>query len=335
MSFEGPVPVPRQRSRQERPALSDHGAPRSVPLSFTPADGPAARATELVGALLPGLDGSSWSDLALPVPSRVRLVSRPGTVHAAHALVGAFRGICHLPTDLVPDTEGHGDRSGSTLTLVLQEDGRVTTRGGAALWSGASATSSFGRYLTTVLSGSALAVALAAHTRTAPEEHWSAVRALAELPGRLDEAHRMAAVRARPLAQELLEEPALVFLSQGEGLAHAAQAASQLREQTGRWTEVRSTSHLEEDVADLVRHGTPLVVVDAGDVARLEAPLAEVARHGVRVVRIGRGLAADFPVGSSTSPPWGPVEAIVPVDHLARHLVHVARPVAPLCHQPG
>ena len=67
--------------------------------------------------------------------------------------------------------------------------------------------------------------------------------------------------------------------------------------------------------------GSPVVAVEGGASAKFEANLSEMEARGARVVRIGGGPGANFPISpGAANDPWGPLDAVLPLQHLARAL---------------
>ncbi len=184
-----------------------------------------------------------------------------------------------------------------------------------------------------VVGVSAVVSALVASGRVEPARAAALVEDLAELPGRMAAAAAVAAHRVPLLAATVREASGFLFLGRGPGLPYAAEGALKLKELSYRWAEAYPAGELKHGPLALVDDGTPVVVVDHGD-PRLQANVAEVRARGGFVVTIG-GAGSDLPVleraaaadpartdlvwGRSVAP-WGPIEAVVPLQMLAREL---------------
>ena len=310
-------------------------------------------AASLVQRLLGGLDGGIWAGLDLPVPSRVRFVGCGTSLHAAAAAARVLQRHAGVPAELLTASEvGDVVHEDAALTVAMSQSGETadvlaalrTLPGpvlaitnsehstlarradavltcGAGIEVGVAATKTF---TAQVLLSSAVAISLAAHQKGLTPEHWRLVRSFAEVPGRLAEADFLAAPIARQLAEELAEQSGFIFLSRGEGLPYAQEGALKLKELTYRWADAYPAGELKHGPIALVTEGTPVIVIEAGDQKKLAGNIAEVQARGARVLRIGRGSDTHFPVlATHTAPPWGPLEAVLPLQHLARALAIV------------
>ncbi|PZF59924.1 glutamine--fructose-6-phosphate transaminase (isomerizing) [Curtobacterium sp. MCSS17_008] len=171
--------------------------------------------------------------------------------------------------------------------------------------------------------------ALVASGRLEPTRAAALVDALSELPERLARAAAVAADRVPLLAATVRDAPGFLFLGRGPGLPYAAEGALKLTELSSRWAEAYPAGELKHGPLALVDDGTPVVVVDHGD-PRLQSAVAEVRARGGFVVTIGgegsdlpaiarRAEATDLAWGRAVAP-WGPIEAVVPLQMLAREL---------------
>jgi glucosamine--fructose-6-phosphate aminotransferase (isomerizing) len=173
-----------------------------------------------------------------------------------------------------------------------------------------------------VLAGVAFALAAARRAgrldRAAME---SLLALLSEMPRRLEQANLAAAPVAEVVSALLADAPGFLFVSRGSGLPYAAEGALKLKEITYRWAESCPAGELKHGPIALIERGTPVVVVDGGTPARLEANLAEIQARGAQVVRVGRDPRATFPLlGLGDEAPWGLLESVVALQHLARSL---------------
>jgi len=179
--------------------------------------------------------------------------------------------------------------------------------------------------VTTVLS------ALVASGRLDPARATALVEDLAELPERMTAAAAVAAERVPLLAATVRDAPGFLLTGRGSGLPYAAEGALKLTELSHRWAEAHPAGELQHGPLARVDEGTPVLVVDHGD-RRLQTAVAQVRARGGFVVTIGgeeadvpalarrgRGTAAELAWGRDLAP-WGPVEAVVPLQMLAREL---------------
>ena len=180
-----------------------------------------------------------------------------------------------------------------------------------------------------VVGVTAVLSALVASGRLEPTRAAALVEELSELPERMAAAALVAAERVPLLAATVRDAPGFLFLGRGPGLPYAAEGALKVKELSYRWADASPAGELKHGPLALVDDGTPVVVVDHGD-PRLQAAVAEVRARGGFVVTIGgagsdvpaiarRADATDLAWGRSVAP-WGPIEAVVPLQMLAREL---------------
>ena len=311
----------------------------------------------LLERLLPGVvDGALWTDLDLPAPERLRFVACGSSRYAAEVVARTFGRLSGLPAETVIASEydelvATGAAEG-VLTVAISQSGETTDvlhaldavpgpvlaitnrphsslarRSHAVLESsagpeiGVAATKTF---TTQVVTGAALAVAHAAATRSlggrAVAQHGLQ---LGGLPGRLEGAHAVAFPVAVALAEELAEAGSFFFVSRGAGLPYAAEGALKLKEITYRNAEVIPAGEFKHGPIALIEQGTPVLLLESGDPARLAGAAAELAARGARVIRIGSGGSDTFPVVAGSPPAWGPLESVLAFQHLARCLAVV------------
>jgi glucosamine--fructose-6-phosphate aminotransferase (isomerizing) len=306
----------------------------------------------LLERLLPQvLGGGLWTGLGLPTPQRLRFIGCGTSLHASQAVARAFGTLAGLPADTVVASEFDElvDPRGSAglLTIAISQSGETSDvlralddvegpvlgitnrphstlarRCDAVLESsagpeiGVAATKTF---TTQVVTGAALALSFAAATgaldTAAVARH--GLR-LGCLPGRLAAAHDIAFPVAVALAEELAPARSFFFVSRGGGLPYAAEGALKLKEITYRGAEVIPAGEFKHGPIALIEEGTPVLVLEHGDPARLAGSAAELAARGARIIRIGSGSTDTFPVLSGPTPPWGPLESVLAFQHLAR-----------------
>jgi glucosamine--fructose-6-phosphate aminotransferase (isomerizing) len=309
----------------------------------------------LVSRLLPGLDGDLWNDLGLAEPERVRFVACGSSLNASSAMARVFRQVAGIPTRLVVASEAADELTEKdTLTVAVSQSGEtadvlaalhhlegpvlaitnvphssVGRRADAVLECDAgievsvAATKTF---TAQVLVGSALGLSLAARHRRMSPEMWCHVRSFAETPSRFREVLATSQLTARILAESLLDRSGFLFLSRAGGFPYAQEGALKLKEITYRWAEAYPAGELKHGPIALIAPGTPVVVVDGGDPAKMSGTIAEVRARGARVIEIGQGPDATIALPEGEQPPWGPLESVVPMQFLAHSLaVHLGR----------
>jgi glutamine---fructose-6-phosphate transaminase (isomerizing) len=306
--------------------------------------------------------GRLLDDLGLPLCRRVRLVACGSSFYAAQVTARVLASIGGIPTRVVIASECMTEvdetdtltvafsQSGETAdvltamdtwprpwlavtnnpqsTLARRADGVLGLGCGPEL--GVAATKSF---TAQVVTGSALAIAIcAAHDRINRSELAHLQAQLAAIPDRLAATEEQVAPIAATIARELADQPGWIFVSRGAGMPYASEGGLKLKELAYRWVEALPAGELKHGPIALVQDGTPVVVVQAQPAARLAVNVAEVAARGARIITVGGGEDATLPVvAADEEPPWGPLEAVIALQHLARgvtrHLGHdVDRP---------
>lgn len=157
------------------------------------------------------------------------------------------------------------------------------------------------------MAGAALALAFAAGTKALSTRDvvQHAVR-LGAVAGRLEFAHTLDFSVAMAPAEELAEARSFFFVSRGAGLPYAAEGALKLKEITYRSAEAIPAGEFKHGSVALIEPGTPVLLLEHGDAARLAGSAAELASRGARIIRIGRDSQDAFPILSNTAPAWGP-----------------------------
>ncbi|MGL3198566.1 MULTISPECIES: glutamine--fructose-6-phosphate transaminase (isomerizing) [Curtobacterium] len=306
------------------------------------------------------VDGSMWVGLGLPGFHRLAIVACGTSLNAGQVIATALRGIGGVPTDIVVASEadqvvlGPGtlvvaiSQSGETAdvlraldrfddrhpvlaltnnlhsSLARRADAVLDCHAGPEI--GVAATKTFTAQV--VVGVAAMIAAMVASGRIGTARAAALVGELSELPGRVEHAAAIAADRIPLLVANVREASGFLFLGRGQGLAYAAEGALKLKELSYRWAEAYPAGELKHGPLALVDEGTPVVVVDHGE-HRLQANIAEVRARGGFIITIG-GEGSDIPAlagrasggltwGASTAP-WGPLEAVVPLQMLAREL---------------
>ncbi|MGY1667495.1 glutamine--fructose-6-phosphate transaminase (isomerizing) [Geodermatophilus sp. SYSU D00696] len=308
--------------------------------------------SHLLERVLPGVaDGALWHDLGLPAPGLLRFVACGSSLHAAQVTARTFGALSGCPTEIVIASEFDevvtrpGPRtlhvaisqSGETTDVLHALEGvrgpvlAITNRPGSTLARrstavletcsgpeiGVAATKTF---TSQVVAGVALALSHAAATRAMPQAQVARLGLrLGQLPGRLAAAHSTAFPVATALAEELADARSFFFVSRGAGLPYAAEGALKLKEITYRNAEALPAGEFKHGPIALIEEGTPVLLIESGDVDRLAGAAAELASRGARIIRIGSGGTDTFPVlPSGPAPVWGPLEAVLALQHLAR-----------------
>ncbi|KQO60246.1 glutamine--fructose-6-phosphate transaminase (isomerizing) [Curtobacterium sp. Leaf261] len=191
-----------------------------------------------------------------------------------------------------------------------------------------------------VVGVSVVIAALVASGRVDRSRARALVGDMQRLPGLIEQSLIASRDRIPLLVSSLVEAEGFLFLGRGPGLPFAAEGALKLKELSYRWAEAYPAGELKHGPLALVTDGTPVVVVDNGE-PRLAANIAEVRARGGFVITIGgtdadvpaigrdagrlraRGadrLAAETLVDGHGMAAWGPLEAVVPLQMLAREL---------------
>ncbi|MFJ3382637.1 MULTISPECIES: glutamine--fructose-6-phosphate transaminase (isomerizing) [unclassified Curtobacterium] len=294
-------------------------------------------------------DGSMWVGLGLPGFHRLAIVACGTSLNAGQVIATALRGIGGVPTDIVVASEADQAVLGpGTLVIAISQSGEtadvlraldrfgdahpvlaltnnvhssLARRADAVLDCqagpeiGVAATKTFTAQV--VVGVAAMIAALVTSGRITLAEAAAHVAALRELPARIETAGRVAADRIPLLVSSVRDATGFLFLGRGVGLPYAAEGALKLKELSYRWAEAYPSGELKHGPLALVDEGTPVVVVDHGE-HRLQAAIAEVRARGGFVITIG-GAGSDIPALGTTAP-WGPLEAVVPLQMLAREL---------------
>ena len=313
-----------------------------------------AVAARIVDALLAcAADGSLWGDLHLPPPERVRVLACGSSLHAGMVIARVFELAGCVPVRVVVASESVDSVVESrTLTLAISQSGEtadvlraldaavapvvaltnnthstLARRSDAAVDClagpeiGVAATKSF---TAQVITGTALAVSgLVFGGQLSPAQAGRYLEQFLAIPERLAKAEQLAARIVPGLAESLADSSGFLFLARGGAVPYVAEGALKLQELTYRWASAYPAGELKHGPIALIESGTPVVAIDDGN-QRLRANLSEVAARGARVIDIG-GPGSTVPLLShdQPAPPWGPLEAVVALQHLARSLALV------------
>jgi glucosamine--fructose-6-phosphate aminotransferase (isomerizing) len=294
-------------------------------------------------------NGRLWTGLGLPPLSRVRFLACGTSLHAAQVLARVLAS-AGVPSTLAPASEVDGlVTEPNTLTVALSQSGETADvlrvldrRYGPVLALTNSRLSTLARtadavvdltagvevgvaatktFTAQVIAGTAVMLSgLVAAGLLTSRDAAGLADELAELPSELALAHELAQGPAAKLAEDLIDRRGFLFVARGSAVPYAAEGALKLKEISYCWAEHHAAGELKHGPIALIEPGTPVVVVDNGH-PKLAGNVAEIAARGARVISVA-GLEAALPyrVGSSVDAPWGPLSAVVPLQHLAREL---------------
>src|SRR6266545_5639557 len=273
-----------------------------------------------------------------------------GTFRDAAAITRRVLGsVGRFPTELVVASEHDGVLEPGTLTVAFSQSGEtadvlaaVRRYGGPVLAVTNTPHSSLARmadatidcmagpevgvaasktFTTQVLAGSVFAIAAArAAGRAGDADAESLLETLAAVPGGLQRAHELSRPVAEVVADLVTPAPGFLFVSRGAGLPYAAEGALKLKELTYRWAEAYPAGELKHGPIALIDPGTPVFLIEGGHAAKLESNVAEMRARGAKVLRVGSSEEATFPVVGAAGSPWGPLESVVALQHVARAL---------------
>lgn len=306
----------------------------------------------LLDTLLPSVaDGSLWRELDLRPFTRLRVLGCGTSLNAGRVIAGCLRSLGGMPSTIEVASEFVNDViEPGTLTLAISQSGetadvlnaldsldtetsqvlaltnnphsslarraRAVIECSAGTEVGVAATKTF---VCQVVAGACLAVSsLVALGRLDTVSAHLVADYLARTPERLGRAIDIAQARVPALLDGLLDDEGFIFLGRGSAVPYAAEGALKLKELAYRWAEHYPAGELKHGPLALVDAGTPVIVIDNGD-PRLAGNIAEVMTRGARVIEIG-GSGSPIPVIDSGIAPLGPLEAVVPLQLLARLL---------------
>jgi glucosamine--fructose-6-phosphate aminotransferase (isomerizing) len=311
-----------------------------------------AIAQRLLDRLVPALSsGVLWRELDLPPHQQVRFVACGTSYHAALVAARVLRTVAGVPTEVIIASE-HADylSQPGTLTIAVSQSGETAdvlaavercqgsylaltntpdstvARGARAVLAcdagpeiGVAATKTF---VAQVIAGVGLALAEAKARGALGRAGLAALLgALGDLPELLAMANERSSQHAPLVARRFSGSSGWIFMSRGSGVPYAAEGALKLKELTYRWAEALPAGELKHGPIALVEPGLPVVAVQGGGAEKLSCNLAEVRARGGEIVTVGPGEHDAISVGGpQTCPPWGRLEAVVGLQHLARSL---------------
>ena len=307
-------------------------------------------AARLLDHLLPlAAGGELWSRLSLSPFTRVRLVACGTSLHAAAITGRVLRSVGRFPTELVVASEHDEALEAGTLTVAFSQSGEtadvlaaVRRYGGPVLAITNIPHSSLARladatidcmagpevgvaasktFTAQVLAGAVFAIAAASAAGRVDEvDAQRLLGILADMPGRLQRAHELSGPIAGVVARLVAEAPGFLFVARGPALPYAAEGALKVKELTYRWAEGYPAGELKHGPIALIDRGTPVFVVDGGDAAKLKANVAEMRARGAQILRVGGTDEGMFPLACIPGLPWGPLEAVIALQHVAQAL---------------
>jgi glucosamine--fructose-6-phosphate aminotransferase (isomerizing) len=291
--------------------------------------------------------GRLLGDLGIPGDRPVRLLACGSSAHAASVTARMISRLAGLPAHVVPASE-HSP-AGDELTVAFSQSGETAdllaahADGGPGPWLAVTnnphstlarrsdgvfdlgcgpelAVAATKSFTAQVVAGAALALALAAARDRRAVAEWE--RVLLGIPDRLAATDAMARPVAEELAKAFAHQPGWVFISRGAGVPYAQEGALKLKELAYRWTEALPAGELKHGPIALVTAGVPVVSVTAAPADRLAVNARELAARGARIITVGgAGQDAVLPAVLPTrEPPWGPLESVVALQHLAREV---------------
>jgi len=311
-----------------------------------------AAATRVLDELGGGIaNGTLWANLGLAPFDRLQVIGCGTSLNAGHVIGSLVRRLGGLPVTRSVASEAAEDvveprtlclaisQSGETAdilhaiesqtmvqppllaltnnshsTLARRADAVITCAAGPEI--GVAATKTF---VCQIIAGAAVMVsALVATNRLSAAAAARLVDDLRRLPDQLAAAGTVAKCVVPPIAEELITASGVIYIARGTGLPYAAEGALKLKELTYRWAEHYPAGELKHGPLALIGTGTPVVVVDNGD-PKLATNVAEVQARGGRIISIG-SVGSTVPVLHNPAAPWGPLEAAIPLQILARTL---------------
>ncbi|MGH3625600.1 MAG: SIS domain-containing protein, partial [Sciscionella sp.] len=310
----------------------------------------AAHLVDTLSGRLAG--GELLRDLGVPTCRRVRMVACGSSYYAARIAAGMFASMAGVPASVVIASELAAEvtepgtlniafsQSGETADVLAAMDvlsgpwlaitnnpqASLARRSDAVLGLGCgpevgvAATKSF---TAQVVAAAALATSFgSARRRLSRHQVRSVEQLLGTLPERLATTDERVAASAMALADELADTPAWLFVSRGLGVPYAMEGALKLKELSYRWVEALPAGELKHGPIALIQSGTPVVVVQSEPAERLAVSVSEMAARGARIITVGTGPGVELPVelAQPKQPPWGPLEAVVAMQHLAREV---------------
>ncbi|NRI65450.1 glutamine--fructose-6-phosphate transaminase (isomerizing) [Rhodococcus sp. MS16] len=307
-------------------------------------------AAKLIDELGPAIaNGRLWDELGLPPFDALQIIACGTSMHAGRVIAQTLGRLAAVPTTLTLGSEVAYDvvlprtlrlaisQSGETADVLRALDHPVPTevrtlaltnnphstlsrRADAVLaYSagpeiGVAATKTFVAQV--IVGVCAVLSALVSSGRLSVTATLELVEQLRRLPVQLTTALEISRRVVPAIAHDLSTASGFLFLGRGSALPYAAEGALKLKELSYRWAEHYPAGELKHGPLALIEPGTPVVAVENGD-PRLRANISEVRARGARVVTVGYD-GSTIPVLTGEPTPWGPLEAVVPLQILAR-----------------
>lgn len=305
---------------------------------------------QLLDRLLPSVpSGRLFTRLELPPFERVRFIACGSSLNASAAAARVFRAVGGIPTQMVVASDHlESAYEPSCLTIAVSQSGETAdvlaalesyrepwlavtnvthstiARDAAAVVElgvgtevGVAATKTFTAQVV-ALTCIALA-ALVANGRCSRQHAADLVGVLVGLPTRLVETSLAVVEALPPIISTVALAEGVVYVSRGAGVPYAQEGALKLKELSYQWTECLTAGEFKHGPLALIQQGIPVIAIDAEPVSMLRANLSTMASRGAQVFRVGNvgklGLPAALPVHPA---PWGPIESVVALQHLAR-----------------
>jgi glucosamine--fructose-6-phosphate aminotransferase (isomerizing) len=311
------------------------------------AEQPAVAARILDGVAGRLVTGRLLVDLGIPDNLPVRLLACGSSAYAAAVTARMLNRFAGVPAQVV--TASEHTAAGEVLTVAFSQSGETAdllaahADGDPGPWLAVTnnprstlarrcegvfdlacgpelAVAATKSFTAQVVAGAALALAFAAARGRQDVVDWE--RVLFGVPDRLAATDAMAQLVAAELANALAHQPGWVFISRGAGVPYAQEGALKLKELAYRWTEALPAGELKHGPIALVTAGVPVISVAAAPADRLAVNTRELAARGARIITVGgAGQDAILPAVLPTcEPPWGPLESVVALQHLAREV---------------
>jgi glucosamine--fructose-6-phosphate aminotransferase (isomerizing) len=159
--------------------------------------------------------------------------------------------------------------------------------------------------------------------RLMPADAAHYVDMLNDVPQRLAITDAMAGPAAASAAEWLAQSNGAIYISRGAATPYALEGALKLKELSYQWADALPAGELKHGPLALIESGTPVVAVmpsgDAKASEKMRSNISEVMARGAQVLIVGDESGANLPVAlPQFSAPWGPIESVVALQHLAR-----------------
>jgi glutamine---fructose-6-phosphate transaminase (isomerizing) len=306
----------------------------------------------IVARLADGIaNGSVWRELGLPPLERVRFVACGTSLNAA-AVLARLLATWGVPATLGPASELDGVvLEPGTVSVALSQSGETADvlravehcRGVSPLLALTNVTySTLGRtadalvdlgagpeigvaatktFTAQIVAGTAVLLAgLACADRLHPSDAEELSEQLRLVPAQIAAAEMRSRAHAADVARTLADAPGFLFVARGAAVPYAAEGALKLKEITYRWAECQAAGELKHGPIALIGPATPAIVIDDGH-PKLAGNIAEMRARHAHIISIGDDRSSlPYRSGAPPAAPWGPVAAVVALQHLAREI---------------